>query len=153
MSQPQGEATSPKAPSREPGHPSIAFRLRRRWLRYVLPASAVVVVVAGGGLAAVESDTVGSFWEGVWWALSLMTTVGFVGAEPSTVAGRLLSAALMLMGFGLLAMTTAAVASLFVREDEVLEERAVRAFEASVLTELRELREKLDRLEGRLPDS
>jgi voltage-gated potassium channel len=115
--------------------------------------SAVIVLLAGGGFAALESDTVESFWEGCWWALSLMTTVGFIGGEPSTVAGRLLSAILMLMGFALLAMTTAAVASLFVREDEVPEERAVRAFEASVLAELRDVRDRLERLESRFPDS
>lgn len=131
----------------------MPFPLRRRWLRYLLPASGLVIVVAGGGFAALESDTVESFWEGAWWALSLMTTVGFVGAVPSSAAGRLLSAALMLMGFGLLALTTAAVASLFVRDDEAPEEKAIRAFEASVLTELRELNDKVDRLEARLPDT
>jgi voltage-gated potassium channel len=113
----------------------------------------VVLLAAGGGFAALESDSVESFWEGVWWALSLMTTVGFIGHEPSTVAGRLLSAVLMVTGFALLAMTTAAVASLFVREDEAPEERAVRAFEASVLIELRDLRERLERFESRFRDS
>lgn len=108
--------------------------------------------MAGGGFAALESDTVESFWEGVWWALSLMTTVGFIGGEPATVVGRLLSAILMVMGFTLLALTTAAVASLFVREDEMPEERALRTFEESVLAELREVRERLERLESRYPD-
>jgi voltage-gated potassium channel len=130
-----------------------SLRPRRRWLRYALPFSAVVVLAAGGGFAALESDTVESFWEGVWWALSLMTTVGLVGTEPLTVGGRLLSAVLMVMGFALLAMTTAAVASLFVREDEAPEERALRAFEASVLAELRDVRDRLERLESRFPNS
>jgi hypothetical protein len=67
-----------------------------------------------------------------------MTTVGFIGHEPATVADRLLSAVLMVLGFALLAMTTAAMASLFVRGDEAPEERALRAFEASVLAEMRD---------------
>jgi hypothetical protein len=54
----------------------------------------------------------------------------------------------MLMGFLLLAMTTAAVASIFVREDEEPEERALRIFEEHELAELRELRSRLEQLEG-----
>ena len=108
------------------------------------------MVLAGGGLAAFESHTVQSFWQGVWWALSLMTTVGFAGQEPTTTAGRLLSAGLMLSGFLLLSMTTAAVASLFVRNDEEPEERALRAFEQRALAELGDLRDRLERIERRV---
>ena len=131
----------------------INVRISRSWLWYALPASAVFVLLAGGGFAAVESNTVDSFWEGIWWALSLMTTVGFIDGEPSTVAGRLIAATLMVMGFALLALTTAAVASIFVREDEAPEEKALRAFEENVLEELRALQERLDRLEFSFPDS
>lgn len=125
-----------------------ALTVQRRWLRYLLPAAALVAVLAGGGFAAFESHTVESFWQGLWWSLSLMTTVGFVGAEPTTTAGRILSAVLMLSGFALLAMTTAAVASLFVREDEEPEERAMRAFEERTLQELRALHDRLERIES-----
>ena len=130
--------------------PALRRPVRRHWLRYLIPASALIVVLAGGGFAALESDTVESFWQGVWWALSLMTTVGFTGPEPTTTGGRLLSAALMLTGFVLLTMTTAAVASLFVREDEEPEETALRAFEDRTLTELVMLHERLERIESRL---
>jgi hypothetical protein len=62
-----------------------------------------MVLLGGGGLAAVETETVGSYGEGVLWALSLMTTVGFIGGVPHTIAGKLIAATLMLFGFGLLA--------------------------------------------------
>ena len=124
--------------------------LRRGSLRYVLPGAALLVVIAGGGFAALESDTVPSFWSGVWWALSLATTVGFVGPEPVTTGGRALSAIMMVAGFALLAMTTAAVASLFVRQDEQPEERALRAFEERSLGELIEIHERLAEIERRL---
>jgi hypothetical protein len=124
------------------------LRPRRRWLRFFLPAAALVIVLAGGAFAALESDTVESYWEGLWWALSLTTTVGLVGHEPLTTAGHILSAVLMVMGFVLLAMTTAAVASLFVREDDEPEERALRVFEERALAELRELRLRVEQLES-----
>jgi voltage-gated potassium channel len=118
----------------------------------VLPVSAVVVLLAGGGFAALETKNVSSYAEGVWWALSLMTTVGFVGESPETTAGRILSAVLMLIGFGLLSVTTAVIASLFVREDEAPEERREQAFEEEALQRLEELGRRLDRLERSLSD-
>lgn len=118
-----------------------------RRLRYLAPATALVVTLAGGGLAALEVDTVTSFGQGVWWALSLVTTVGFVGPAPVTVGGRLLAGALMLFGFGLLSLTAAALASFFVREDETPGEQRDLAFESQALRELRALRERLDRIE------
>lgn len=107
----------------------------------------VIVLIAGGGLAAIETETAGNYGDGVLWALSLMTTVGFVGGLPHTVGGKLIAAGLMLCGFGLLAMTTAAVSSLFVREDEAPDEEREQAFEVEVLRELRALRTRLDSLE------
>lgn len=120
----------------------------RRWLRYVLPLGAAVILLGGGGFAALETETVGSFWEGVWWAITLTATVGFVDT-PTTVGGQLLSAVISVVGFVLLALTTAAVASLFVREDEETQVRRTRAFEDEVLVELKNLRTEIDRLSAR----
>jgi voltage-gated potassium channel len=86
-----------------------------------------MILAAGGGLAATESDTVDGFWHGCCWAFSLMTTVGFVESEALTTAGRLISAVLMVTGFVLLAMVTATIASAFVREEERPEEQALHA--------------------------
>lgn len=124
--------------------------LARRTLRYLIPAVAVLVLLAGGGFAALETDTVESYWEGVWWALSLMTTVGFANGTPATVLGKLLSGVVMVLGFSLLALTTAALASLFVQEEREPEETLEHAFEGEVLAELRRIDERLERLEARL---
>jgi hypothetical protein len=124
--------------------------MTRSSLRWVLPAAALFVLLAGGGFAAVETDTVSTYWEGVWWALALMTTVGFVGGSPVTALGQALAALLMVLGFLLLAMTTAAVASLFVSKDEEPHEQRDRAFEGEALAELRSLNARLERLERRL---
>jgi len=132
---------------------ALPTRSRRHWVRYALPAAGVVVLLAGGGFAAFETDTVEGYWAGVWWALSLITTVGFAGAAPQTLAGRLLSAVLMVLGFGLLAMLTAAVASLFVREAEEPAEELELRLDAQLLGELRDVRERLERIESRLPDA
>ena len=127
-------------------------RLRRLWLRATVPAVLAVVLLAGGALAALEADTAHSFGDGVLWALSLMMTVGFAGSAPHTVAGKLLAGVLMVLGFGLLALTTAAIASLFVREDERPEEQRELDFERAVMAELASLAARLEGIEARLGD-
>jgi voltage-gated potassium channel len=126
--------------------------MTRASLRWVLPAAALVVLLAGGGFAALETNTVSTYWEGVWWALGLMTTVGFVGGSPTSVAGRALASVLMVAGFLLLAMTTAAVASLFVSREEAPREARDVEFERAALAELHALGDRLERLERRLDD-
>lgn len=76
-------------------------------------------------------------------AFALVTTVGFVGPVPTSATGKIVSSVLMILGFALLAMTTAAVASFFVREDEIPDEQVERRFEQAVLAELGQLRQEL----------
>lgn len=106
----------------------------------------MAVILAGGAVAAVETDTVGSLGQGVWWSLSLLTTVGFIGSPPSTVLGAVLSCLLMVGGFFLLALVGAALASLFVREDERQWHGLERVDLDEVLDELREVRAQLEDL-------
>lgn len=121
-------------------------RLRRAWLRYLLPAAAFVVVAGAAGMAAFSTDTTESFWDGVWWSISLMTTVGWSGQVPHTLIGHLIATVTMITGFMLLAFTTAVVASLLVREDEGPLEQAELRADREILTEVRALRAELEEL-------
>lgn len=140
-------------PDRVRPRPRLIRRLlpARSTLPYLIPVIAILLLLAGGGFAALETDTVESYWEGVWWALSLMTTVGFANDTPETVLGKALSGVIMVLGFVLLALTTAAVASLFVREAEEPGELREHAFEEKALDELRQLNARLELIESRLP--
>lgn len=129
-----------------PSRGTTVLTVPRPW-RYLLPAGGLLVLLAGGAIGALQTDTVGSFGQGVWWALSLVTTVGFAGGAPVTLSGRLLAGALMVLGFALLSLTTAAVASLFIREDEHPAELREQQFERDVLDELRRLNTRMERLE------
>ncbi len=115
-------------------------------MRAVVPAALLLTVLGGGALALAESDTVTSFTDGLWWSLSLVTTVGFVGRAPTTEAGRVISGLLMVTGFTLMTMTTAAVASLFVREDEAPEDRREEAFQEEMRREMARLRAEVTAL-------
>lgn len=122
---------------------------RRRLVHYLVIAT-FVVLLAGGGFAAFESRQVSTFWEGMWWALSLMTTVGFVGEAPESVVGRLLSSGLMVSGFALMTLVTASVSSLFIREEQIPDEQAEELFEEQALRHLAELAQRLEALEATL---
>ena len=126
---------------------SPGSHLRRRLVTYLV-LTAFVLLLAGGGFAAFESRQVSSYGEGVWWALSLMSTVGFVGEAPESVVGRLLSSVLMVSGFALMAVVTASVSSLFVREEQLPEEQAEERFEGEALRLLADLARRLEAIEA-----
>ena len=124
----------------------------RHTLRYIAPGVALLLLLSAGAFAAVETESVHSYWDGLWWSLSLVSTVGFAGATPTTALGKLVSAALMVLGFLLLATTTAAVASLFVRQDELPDHKSELGFERDVLDALRAFHERLKAIEQELAD-
>lgn len=142
--------TDGRSASRLPAVTRSPLRLSRSWLRVLLPVAALLMFLSAGAFAALETDNARSYWDGLWWSLSLMTTVGFVGAAPVTGLGKIISAGLMVFGFIALAMTTAAVASLFVREDERPDDLLERAFDQRVLDELHDLGARLEAIEGAL---
>ncbi len=120
------------------------------WLVPVLLVAVLLVVVSAAAATAIETRTVDSFGRGLWWATSLITTVGFIGEPPETTAGALLSALLMILGFLTLAMVSASLAALFVREEEMplLEEESSR--DQEILDLLGRLEQRLDAIETRL---
>ena len=123
------------------------MRVGSRWLVAVVLVAVLAVAVAAAAAAAVESRTVSTYPRGLWWAISLVTTVGFIGEPPETGRGAALSALLMVLGFLLLATVSASPAALFVSEEEEpreeREESALRELQAT----LRVIEERLDRIE------
>lgn len=128
----------------------IGSHFRRRLVSYLVIAS-VLLLLAGGGFAAFESRQVSNYAEGVWWALSLLTGSGFVGEVPTSLEGRLLAAVLMVAGFSLIALVTAAISSLFVREEQQPQVEADERFESKALRLLEDLSVRLDAIEAARP--
>jgi voltage-gated potassium channel len=122
-------------------------------VRYAALLALVTVLGGGAAFAAVERDY--SSWDGVWWSISTMTTVGYGDVTPKTTLGRVIGIVVMLVGIGFVAVLTAAIAQRFVaaevREDlaEVQSETAeeLELAEAELLDELREITERLRRVE------
>lgn len=63
----------------------------------------------------VEGSNIKTFSDGLWWAVTTVTTVGYGDRFPTTTEGRILAVMLMLVGISLVGVITASVASWFVR--------------------------------------
>jgi voltage-gated potassium channel len=63
----------------------------------------------------VEGSNIKSFNDGLWWAVTTVTTVGYGDRFPTTTEGRLLAVLLMITGISLVGVITASVAAWFVK--------------------------------------
>ena len=105
-------------PSKQMREPSLVslFSLRRVLsLEGIRDATIIVVgLVFAGGIAFAVVEGV-SVWNGVWFVLNMVTTVGNPGYNPETVEGRLIAIAVMVVGIAFVAMVTAYFAERFIR--------------------------------------
>jgi voltage-gated potassium channel len=93
--------------------------LRPREAAYLIGAFwAVAVVVFGVVERLIDPRTFHSVWEGIWWAIQTVTTVGYGDIVPQQTAGKAIAGFLMIGGLSLLSVVTAAITSGFVSRAE-----------------------------------
>lgn len=63
----------------------------------------------------IETSNIKNFEDGLWWAITTVTTVGYGDKFPTTSTGRILAVTLMLVGISLMGVITASVAAWFVK--------------------------------------
>jgi voltage-gated potassium channel len=85
----------------------------------VFLASIFVAYISAVQITITERDIDGSniknFGDGLWWAITTVTTVGYGDRYPTTTEGRCLAVVLMIMGISLMGVITASVAAWFVK--------------------------------------
>jgi voltage-gated potassium channel len=88
-----------------------ALKASRRKILVFLSAVMMIVLVIGTLMYVVEGPANGftSIPTSVYWAITTMTTVGFGDITPKTDLGRLIASAMMLLGWGTLAVPTGIV--------------------------------------------
>lgn len=111
-------------------------------LRDAAVLSLLVVLGGGAAFAAVEKGQHMSAWDGVWWAVTTVTTVGYGVYNPKTDAGRVIAIVVMVVGIGFVALVTAAAAERFIRSQRQEEER--------IEEHLMAMNERLAAIESRL---
>ena len=120
----------------------------------IVVATAVIVVASGVAIRALDPDEYASVWDGIWWALQTVTTVGYGDVTPENAAGRFVAGAVMLAGVALVAIVTAAVTSSFVERAQA-QRGAEEAGEDDLAAErldarLEDIAARLDRVERML---
>ncbi len=124
--------------------------LARHTLRATLLIALFLIVSIGTLVAAIEPKFV-TIWDGLWWAVVTISTVGYGDLTPATAEGRLLGTVLIMFGVVVLSMVTANVAAFLVglRVDESSEEstREEIKHELLILQRLEAMEERFMRLE------
>jgi voltage-gated potassium channel len=64
---------------------------------------------------SIEGSNIKTFSDGLWWAVTTVTTVGYGDRYPTTTEGRMLAVLLMITGISLVGVITASVAAWFVK--------------------------------------
>lgn len=90
----------------------------KNWLNrpFVLPLTCIICILLGAaaGFAHYEADTQGEpvgYFQGLWWAMVTLTTVGYGDFAPKTLPGRVLGMVVMGSGIGLVSTLSGAMAS------------------------------------------
>jgi len=115
--------------------------LGRQGLAYIGVLAALFVFVGGVSIHELEPDRAPTVWEGIWWAIVTLTTVGYGDISPATFEGRVLAAFLMVSGLAVVGALAGSIGALFLGGDGGPTETD-RRLEAMRL-ELREIRDVL----------
>ena len=116
--------------------------------RLVIASATIAITVATGALMTVlDRENYPTIGSGLWWAVQTTTTVGYGDNVPTTYAGRLLAAFVMLVGIGFLTVITAAITSTFVSRSRL--EPSDTDAETSIAEQLRQINARLERIETR----
>ena len=136
-------------------------------LRYATFLALVALLAGGEAFALAENKSLGN---GIYWAISTMTTVGYGDFVPKTATGKVVSGVVMVVGVAFFAILTGAIAQRFLageveeieEEVEVVEEmvaeaergeRVVESGQAQMLEELRDIAQRLQSLEEKMRGS
>ncbi|WP_137936609.1 potassium channel family protein [Chitinivorax sp. B] len=111
-------------------------------LPYVL-LFGVATMLCGGAIFFWLEPTIQSFGEGVWLAFTTAATVGYGDLVPTEPASRVFAVILVLVGYSMLGMVTASIASIFIGEDEKLLRREMHHDIQKLHHDIHEMREEL----------
>lgn len=93
----------------------LSFRIVREELILFATASAIVIYLLALGIYYFENpqqpEVFRNIFDGVWWSVCTLTTVGYGDAYPVTVAGKVFTMMILLMGLGIVAVPTGLITS------------------------------------------
>ena len=112
--------------------------------RFAALGTVFLTVLAGAVQSTIDTRDFKTFWDGVWWAIVTVTTVGYGDVYPTSVAGRIVAIIVMIVGVGFLAVLTATIASFFVKSDRSEETTTLTATLARIEADLAAVKAQLE---------
>ena len=91
---------------------------------HLLLFAAGVLVLCGAGYWWLEPTTP-TLAQGIWLAFATAATVGYGDVVPTTLASKIFSVFVVMLGFGVLSMVTAAIATRWIETEERIIEREI----------------------------
>jgi voltage-gated potassium channel len=126
---------------------NIRKLLSRHQLGSTLAVAFATLVLSGIIISRLD-PSIGTAWDGMWWAWVTMSSVGYGDVVPHNAAGRLFGSLLILFGVVLLSLLTANLAAFFIdSEVEKMEQE-----EKGADRHLREISSRLERIERLLEE-
>ena len=119
-------------------------------LQYAALLALAVALTGGGAFSYIEGK---SAFEGFYWAITTMTTVGYGDQLPTTDASKVIALVVMLSGIGFVAVLTGAIAERFFRPDVARVEQEVHDVgetEDDVMVHIQDISQRLQQLEKAL---
>lgn len=117
----------------------VNLRIPQRSLAYSIALCAVIIGIGGIGFWILEPHAL-TLADGMWLAFTTAATVGYGDIVPSTPLTKAFAVFVVLLGFAVFSLVTAAVAATFVDAEE-------RQIETTLLQEIRNLQHRLERIE------
>lgn len=111
-------------------------------------AVAFFATLLSGVIITRLDPSIGSVWDGMWWAWATMSTVGYGDVVPESPAGRLFGALLILFGVVLVSLLTANMSAFIIGSDVKKVERE--EHHADEL--LKDIAARLERIERKLAE-
>jgi voltage-gated potassium channel len=88
--------------------------IARRVARIIASLTVSIAIISGVPMHFTDKKTYPDIGDGLWWAVQTVTTVGYGDLVPTSTAGRLVAALVMVVGIGFLTVVTAAITSTFI---------------------------------------
>ncbi|PVZ59679.1 potassium channel family protein [Arthrobacter sp. H-02-3] len=131
--------------------------IRTRVMAYVIASAVLLIYTVALSVLSFEKGApnanITTMGDSLWWAVVTITTIGYGDYYPVTVPGRWAAAALMVGGFAVLSMVTAAVSSWLVESVTAATASRTKADQVSGNDELARLTAQVNRLNDQLARS
>ena len=111
-----------------------------------------IVVVLAGIIVTRLDPSIGSIWDGMWWAWVTVTHTGYGDIVPHNGSGRFFGALVILLGVVLISLLTASLSAVLIGGEVKKVEQEVVRDERDNEAMMRQILERLDRIEQKLDE-